>query len=47
MLNEDFSRIFDQGDDFSFRDGMDIGFCVIDRKKPLRICRERFPLCTL
>ncbi len=35
ILNEDFSRIFNPaGDkDFSFRDGMDIGFCVIDRKK--------------
>ena len=34
MLNEDFSVIFEQGGDrdFSFRDGMDIGFCVIDRK---------------
>ena len=33
-LNEDFSSIFEtDGDrDFSFRDGMDIGFCVIDRK---------------
>lgn len=35
MLNDDFSAIFDPGDDkdYSFRDGMDIGFCVIDRKK--------------
>jgi ligand-binding sensor domain-containing protein/serine phosphatase RsbU (regulator of sigma subunit) len=34
MLNDDFSVIFEQGGDrdFSFRDGMDIGFCVIDRK---------------
>ncbi len=34
MLNDDFSGIFKQGEDkdFSFRDGMDIGFCVIDKK---------------
>jgi serine phosphatase RsbU (regulator of sigma subunit) len=36
-LNKDFSFIFDaDGDkDFSFRDGMDIGFCVIDRKNAI------------
>jgi ligand-binding sensor domain-containing protein/serine phosphatase RsbU (regulator of sigma subunit) len=34
QLNKDFSGIFNaEGDtDISFRDGMDIGFCVIDRK---------------
>ena len=34
ILNEDFSGIFSQGDerDISFRDGMDMGFCVLDRK---------------
>jgi serine phosphatase RsbU (regulator of sigma subunit) len=35
ILNEDFSGIFRQGNeiDISFRDGMDIAFCVIDKKK--------------
>jgi ligand-binding sensor domain-containing protein/serine phosphatase RsbU (regulator of sigma subunit) len=34
QLNKDFSTIFNPGadKDFAFRDGMDIGFCVIDRK---------------
>jgi ligand-binding sensor domain-containing protein/serine phosphatase RsbU (regulator of sigma subunit) len=34
QLNMDFSTIFNPGSDrdFAFRDGMDIGFCVIDRK---------------
>jgi ligand-binding sensor domain-containing protein/serine phosphatase RsbU (regulator of sigma subunit) len=35
ILNEDFSGIFDQDEDFSFRDGMDIGFCVIDKKNAI------------
>lgn len=35
ILNKDFAGIFNSGgdNDFSFRDGMDIGFCVIDKKK--------------
>jgi len=37
QLNEDFSYIFDSDNDkhFTFRDGMDIGFCVISRKTAL------------
>lgn len=36
-LNEDFSYIFDSDGEknYTFRDGMDIGFCVIDRKNAL------------
>ncbi len=36
-LNEDFSKIFNsgEGNNYSFRDGMDIGFCVIDCKKAI------------
>ncbi len=34
-LNVDFSEIFGSGDDndYTFRDGMDIGFCVVDKRK--------------
>ncbi len=34
-LSEDFANIFDaEGEEnFTFRDGMDVGFCVVDRKK--------------
>ena len=36
-LNEDFSGIFnsEEENNYSFRDGMDIGFCVIDCKKAI------------
>ncbi len=36
-LNVDFSKIFDlEGEkDYTFRDGMDIGFCVIDKKSAM------------
>ena len=34
ILSDDFTKIFhsENNEDFSFRDGMDIGFCVIDKK---------------
>jgi ligand-binding sensor domain-containing protein/serine phosphatase RsbU (regulator of sigma subunit) len=34
-LNEEFSRIFSDVEDISLRDGMDIAFCVIDKKNNL------------
>lgn len=32
-LNEDFKTIFKDVDDFSFKDGMDVAFCSIDKKR--------------